>query len=326
MIIPDHWAEARQQHRAAGRQITVRRFGWSAVSADDAGAMAARRADEALRLLIGGQQLLRREPKVPYNGAAGVPIREEVLARHGDAVITRNAYGAQCLNSPNALFADVDFDTPLPFKPIAAVFAVLALLSAAIGASHRSWVVGLALLFASLALAGPFARLLRRVGAAAQGGAQAGIFRRLKAFLSTRPDWNVRVYKTPAGLRLLATHRPFHPSDPEVESFFRAVMADPVYVRMCLNQQCFRARLTAKPWRIGIAAHMRPRPGVWPVAPEQMGKRNAWIVAYEARAQQFAACRYLASIGSGAVHQQLQPVIDLHDSACRANAGNTALA
>ncbi|HMW18952.1 MAG TPA: hypothetical protein PKN13_12055 [Accumulibacter sp.] len=46
MIIPDHWAEARKQRRANGRQVTVRRFGWSSVSADDAAAMAEHRADE----------------------------------------------------------------------------------------------------------------------------------------------------------------------------------------------------------------------------------------------------------------------------------------
>lgn len=288
--------------------------------------MADQRADEALRLLISGQELLRREPKVPYNGAAGVPIREEVLARHGGDVITRNAYGAQCLNSPNALFADVDFQTPTAFKPMVATFAVLALLSACLAVWRGSWGWGVGLGIASLFAAAPLTALLRRRGAAAQGGAEARARARLTTFLSTRPDWNVRIYQTPAGLRLLATHRPYAPSDPEVEAFFRAVKADPLYVRMCLNQQCFRARLTAKPWRIGIAAHMQPRPGVWPVAPERMAQRDAWIAAYESRAQQFAACRYLASVGNGAVHLQLQPVIALHDLACRANVGNMALA
>jgi hypothetical protein len=102
MIVPDHWAEARKQHRASGKQITVRRYGWSATSEADALANAEARVDEALRRIVAGEKLDKREPKVPYNGAAGVPIREEVLARHGEQVITRNAYGAHCLNSPNA--------------------------------------------------------------------------------------------------------------------------------------------------------------------------------------------------------------------------------
>lgn len=28
MIVPEYWAEARQQVRHKGRQVTVRRFGW----------------------------------------------------------------------------------------------------------------------------------------------------------------------------------------------------------------------------------------------------------------------------------------------------------
>ena len=41
MIIPDHWAEARKQHRSADRQVTVLRYGWSTVSEAGALAMAA---------------------------------------------------------------------------------------------------------------------------------------------------------------------------------------------------------------------------------------------------------------------------------------------
>jgi hypothetical protein len=37
-----------------------------------------------------------------------MPIREEVVAQHGETAITRNAYGSLCLNTPNMLFADVD--------------------------------------------------------------------------------------------------------------------------------------------------------------------------------------------------------------------------
>lgn len=55
-----------------------------------------------------GVALTQREPLVPYTGADGVPIREENLAEHGSTVITRNSYGARCLNTPDVLFADID--------------------------------------------------------------------------------------------------------------------------------------------------------------------------------------------------------------------------
>jgi hypothetical protein len=326
MIIPDHWAEARKQHRAAGRQITVRRFGWSTLSADDALAMAERRAEEALARLVAGEVLPRREIKIPYNGADGMPIREEVLGRHGDEVITRNAYGARCLNSPSALFADVDFESSSMLKLILGTLALLLSVSVLAGFLQGSWRLGLGLLIASVLMSAPIARALQRLGVAARGGAEALARRRLAGFLATHADWNVRVYRTPGGLRLLATHRPFGPREPEVSEFFRSLAVDPIYARMCLNQKCFRARLTAKPWRIGIASHIKPRPGVWPVAPERLALRTAWISEYERRALQFASCRFLESLGSGLVHYRIQPVIELHDRESRSDDVNAAIA
>src|SRR5690349_327098 len=114
MIVPTYWAEASARDRKGNRQVTVRRFGWSDVSQEDAQAMADARARDALQRALAGEQLVRREPKVPYNGAQGVPIREEILERYGSAVVTRNAYGARCLNTPDVLFADVDLDGGLP--------------------------------------------------------------------------------------------------------------------------------------------------------------------------------------------------------------------
>src|SRR5687768_12393719 len=101
MIVPQFWAEARIQQSPPLRSITVRRSGWSDVSQEEAQAHAGARAREAFDRIAAGETLRRREPRVPYNGADGVPIREEILERHGDAIITRNVYGARCLNTPN---------------------------------------------------------------------------------------------------------------------------------------------------------------------------------------------------------------------------------
>jgi hypothetical protein len=288
--------------------------------------MAERRAEEALAGLVAGETLRRREPKVPYNGADGVPIREEVLGRHGDEVITRNAYGARCLNSPSALFADVDFEPSSNIKSILGTLALLTLGSVLAGISQGSWRLGVGLFVASVLLSAPIAKALQRFGAAAKGGPEVHARRRLTNFMATHPDWNVRVYRTPGGLRLLATHRPFDPAEPEVSEFFRSVAVDPIYARMCLNQNCFRARLSAKPWRIGISSNMRPRPGVWPVAPERLSLRTSWVSEYERRALPFASCRFVESLGSGVVHQRIQPVIELHDRESRSNDATAAIA
>ncbi|HEY1066209.1 MAG TPA: hypothetical protein VGE52_08875, partial [Pirellulales bacterium] len=108
MIVPQYWAESRVQRRENRRQVTVRRFGWSDESQEAAQRHADQRAQEALNRIWHGEKLARRERKLAYNGAQGVPIREEILNRYGDAIVTRNAYGARCLNTPNVLFVDVD--------------------------------------------------------------------------------------------------------------------------------------------------------------------------------------------------------------------------
>lgn len=320
MIVPDYWAEARKQHRGKDRQLTVRRFGWSSSSATEAQAVAERRADEALRqILAGDKTLAQRESKTAYNGATGVPIREEVLARHGEEVITRNSYGARCLNTPSALFADIDFSIAPRARHTLGVFALFTATSVLVGAIFHSWALGFGLWMLSLFLIRGSAALFHRLALRAQGGHEDMAHRRIHGFLARNPAWGLRVYRTPGGLRLLATHALFEASSPEVAEFFSAVGADPLYVRMCQNQQCFRARLSAKPWRIGIGAHMRPRPGVWPVHPDRMPVRSQWIAAYEQAAAAFAACHFLNSVGSERVHPELGRVIELHDREARAN-------
>ena len=313
MIVANHWAEARRQHGLGRKKITVQRWGWSDTSAAEAQALADARADEALAQVLNDRTTPRRERKVAYNGAEGVPIREEVLERHGDAVITRNTYGAHCLNTPDVLFTDVDFATGASWKLHAAAAALLVV---AVLLPAR-WVLGgwgLAVgVLALLLFTSPLARLLQRLAQALQGGPQAQAMAGLQAFVQQHPAWAVRVYRTPAGLRMLATHSPVDPLGADAQAFFAAVGADPLYVRMCVNQRCFRARLTGKPWRMGIDQHMRPRPGVWPVQPERLPQREEWVRNYEQRTAQYAACHWLTSVGSGAQHVAVLPLVELHD-------------
>jgi hypothetical protein len=321
MIVPQFWAEGRVQGNRDGRQVTVRRFGWSDTSQADAQANADNRAAEALQRLLSGDSIARREPKVPYNGAAGVPIREEIVGRHGDTIITRNSYGARCLNSPNVLFADVDYSLGPPLSFGCITLLILVSLASLVGGIASSWQLAVVLCIVAIIATWPITVLQHRRYIRKKGGLEAAARLRIDQFVERNPDWALRVYRTPAGLRLIATHRTFDPSAPEVREFFADIGADPVYVRMCLNQQCFRARVSPKPWRIGIDRHIRPRPGVWPVNPERLPDRRAWIETFEAAATEFAACEYIESIGSGIVSPEVAPVVKLHDEMSRANSG-----
>lgn len=143
--------------------------------------------------------------------------------------------------------------------------------------------------------------------------------RRIDAFMAAHANWGARLYRTPAGLRLLATHRIFDPRDPAVEQQLIELGADPVFIRMCLRQNCFRARVSPKPWRIGIDAHLRPRPGVWPIKPDKLPLRQRWVEAYETAAASHASCRFLRVLGSPLVHVDVLATQRLHDDLCRAD-------
>ncbi len=319
MIVPRFWAEARLQERTRSRQVTLYRFGWSNESAADAQRMADQRVGEAMARVNAGERLDQREPKVPYNGADGIPIREEVLATHGETVITRNSYGARCLNTPDVLLADVDFEQGtstgrLELATTLGAMAVLIGLWVATGSFGQAASITLGLLVVA---AGAF-HLFKRARVALSGGDEQFALKRVRVFAQQHPDWRVHVYRTPAGLRLLAGHRRFDPVEPAVRDFFTAVQVDPMYARMCTLQRCFRARLTAKPWRIGVASHLKPRPGVWPVNPARLPERTRWIDAYEQQATGYAACRFLETIGTGPADREVEAVRSIHDEACRA--------
>jgi len=325
MIVPQFWAEAREQHKQSGKQVTVRRFGWSDISQEEAQTNADQRCHEALKQILSGEKLERSETKAPYNGASGLPIREEIISRHGDTIISRNSYGALCLNTPNVLFVDIDYKYEPGFKFTFSTFIILELCAFLTGYLNDSKFIGISLAILSLLFCSTISAVLYQSTMKLKGGLEKASLDRIDRFLQRHPDWNLRLYKTPAGMRILVTHRTFDSDESSVQDCFDSLGTDPMYVMMCRNQRCFRARVSPKPWRIGIDQHMRPRPGHWPVAPERLPLRNAWIAKYEEVAVAYASCSFIGSKGNGTIQPEVAKVIDLHDHLCRAN-GNLPIA
>lgn len=286
MIVPQYWAEGRvaepRKHR--GGRVVIRRFGWSDESQEAAQAHADQRAREAFDRVKAGEDLRRFEQKTKYGGLDGLPIREEIVARHGADVITRNSYGARCLNTPDVLFADVDV-------PTEGFFAWM-----------RAHLRPVLRLFAPERAEDPWHAAERRI----------------RAYAAAHPTHRFRLYRTPAGFRILALHRTFASDAPEVFAMFEALGVDPIYTRMCRLQRCFRARLTPKPWRIGLRSHLKPARSTWPVKPEHRQGREKWIAEYERASRGHAACRFIEEIGTGHVDDRAATVQRLHDDACQA--------
>lgn len=132
----------------------------------------------------------------------------------------------------------------------------------------------------------------------------------LHAFQVEHPEFVFQVYETRAGLRFIITNREIQPASAEVELLFKRLQVDRLYTRLCLAQRCFRARLTPKPWRIGLA---RPT-ARFPFSNELKQRSfNFWLSQYADRSRNACAARRLELIGEGVVPDSVRRVVDIHD-------------
>ncbi len=221
------------------------------------------------------------------------PMREPILREFRDdtgalqALVTRNSQGCLVLNTSGALFVDVDFAPESKPAP-----------------APKPW-GGFLGLFAKKPPPPP-------PPPPTPASPEAHVAAQAEAWTRNHPDWNWRVYRTKAGMRLLATQAVFGPNDDIVEQAFQALDADTLYRRLCHSQQCFRARLTPKPWRCGMAAC----PAKWPCQSDRETRDfQAWTDLYMRQSARFATCRFITEIGSGAVAQELAPLVAFHDKA-----------
>jgi hypothetical protein len=157
--------------------------------------------------------------------------------------------------------------------------------------------------------------LLRTLQALFRGGRfEQSLLAEVEKWIGAHPGWGWRAYRTRAGLRLLATHQPVSPEESVCAEAFNGFGADWLYRKLCVNQKCFRARLTPKPWRCGVE-----KPWVrWPWPDEAAAAKFAeWERGYLAAAERHATCRLVSHFGSTEVHPELRELVSFHDSATR---------
>ena len=125
---------------------------------------------------------------------------------------------------------------------------------------------------------------------------------------AARHGVTMRVYRTFAGQRWLVTSASF---DPKTSTdMLRDAGSDPLYVKLCVTQESFRARLTPKPWRLGI----RPPRERFPFqSPEIEADFRTWQANYERKSTGYVACKLLETVGNAPVAADLAPVIEQHD-------------
>lgn len=275
--IPKFWtARSERVTDPGGQPFALRMWGWSTASLAEAAELAADRLRSAVERVRTGQDLGRYYPRLP--------LREETLGELTGpdgallAVVTRNRYGAEVLNTDRVLIADVDLP-PAAGTPGGLLGRLLGRRSQDSGAedARREQVA------------------LDRIG----------------GFAGAHPELGTFVYRTAAGLRVIVTGTGAAPDSDAAAAVLSELDSDPVYVRLCAATQTYRARLTPKPWRCG----WRRMTVGWPPEDDRQQERaQRWQQGYAARSAGYATCRRISSSGEQPSIEEAM-VLELHDGA-----------
>ncbi|HCT73656.1 MULTISPECIES: hypothetical protein [Psychrobacter] len=392
MLIPKYWAQYKQRFELSAttdnasdtlksKQVTIKRYGWSDISPDEALSHAKARVDDAHKRWLAGEDILRRERREEYNEGNGIPICEEIVSEHNfpenelsnnsaavtKLVVTRNSYGAQVANIDNIAIIDVDNGDLLRHKypddynhhgflvnqsnPSTKIKVWAFVFVFIIIASVIAW-LGLSWLWLLMVMIGATVYLWQQASARDKARAQkyaddaASLLPYMTDLIKKRiaihPTACFRLYQTPAGFRVIATHDVVSPNDNVVEDWFAYFHADTNYVRLCQVQQCFRARITAKPWRMSEVENKKlakdvPAKDFWfgsdntdvensiEQRQDALKARKQWIADYDKYAKNYRACHYVESMAGKEVanNSKIQASIDdfvkWHDRACQVN-------
>ena len=276
MRIPKYWAKSQQTVAGPKKKIFLQNWQGSDVSVEDARQKAAARTGEI------AQKIARGEPLDRY-GYCDRPLREEIKeavltrVKNEVGIVTRNAYGALVLNSTGAMFIDIDIP----------------------------------------GMDGP--QKARGFGGGKDSFNQDSYMpsvRNVEDWAGRHPHFAIRIYATFAGLRCLVTNTIFDPKSDEAMRILQDLKSDPLYVRLCKAQECFRARLTPKPWRCGLRQPAGPLRYPWE-NPRIEAEYRRWERQYESAAKKFSTCRLIRHLGPQDTHPDVEPILALHDRAAK---------
>ena len=279
MKIARFWERSEMQITSRdGSLFPVTGWGWSETSREEA----LQRSRDSVQNIAARLTSGKGFPDTYTYGTR--PRREEIVEEltndDGEliAFITRNHYGSLVMNTAHLMFIDVD----VPIQPA--------------GSGLIRFIKGL-------------------FGDPPSSPAEA-IRTKIANAAARFPNLAFRVYRTLAGYRIAVVNKRISPTSPEAADLYQAFGADPLYVKLCANQESFRARLTPKHWRCGIQGP----PVQFPFeTPQARAMFDGWKANYDRGCGSFAACHLVEQIGTASALHENARLLRLHDAASKAD-------
>lgn len=165
-------------------------------------------------------------------------------------------------------------------------------------------------LFGDIDVAEPglLSKLLQVFGKAKKD--KAFFIAKIEQYQKQNPMYTIKVYETFAGLRVVVTNQVFENYSDSAKTIFSALGADPLYVRLCEAQSCFRARLTPKPWRIDLD---RPVSRFPRQEQSEINDFASWVQNYEMASKCVSTVRLVSVFGNDFEHPDVARVLAVHD-------------
>jgi len=311
MKIPRYWKQVFKhvedikfdhilEYRLNNDKADIYAWGYSDSSQEEALENANMRIDEIVKAL---SSELDKNFYYPLNVLREDILEEIEFEADNRAIISRNRYHAQILNTENMMFVDIDIPT---------------------------W---------DIKSASFFQRLFGKTKQVEENNTQEikkrydNAIKKIEDYLLNDSEMGFRVYRTFAGLRLIATHTIYDPKSEETQQVFDALGADPLYQKLCKAQDCFRARLTPKFWRMDKALGATPRIK-YKVTKEMLHKwtkedelrvkeYEEWIKQYESEHHSHATCHFICHVGNPTILTDIEPLIKLHDEITKSRSGKS---
>ena len=125
---------------------------------------------------------------------------------------------------------------------------------------------------------------------------------------------SARLYRTAHGWRVILQEPELAPGSEREMEIFAVLHADPMYVKLCRSQACWRARLSPKPFHRGLRRY-----------PRSLSSQDLaadWVAEYEKATAGLGVCRLVETFGS----KMSGSVLERHDRATGALVAELELA